>query len=280
MNPPHCLTLYTTGLRRPSLWKRCTVTSLRFSSSNSRWKQRQGKDAYAREAKVQGLKSRAAFKLLEMDAKYHLFKPGGVVVDLGYAPGSWSQVALDRTRPRGKIIGIDLIPAEPPKGVATFQGDFLSPDVQKMVKDFISQSSQTPPKRQGVKTTTESSSTMELGQSSYIDVGPPVAGAQYNEAQVVDIVLSDMLMNTSGVVFRDHAGSMDLCDAALHFAEETLKTGGHFVCKFYQGSEDKLLEQRLKRMFSKVHREKPESSRNESKEAFFVALRRRAIARD
>lgn len=97
---------------------------------------------------------------------------------------------MDRTRPRGKIIGIDLIPAEPPKGVATFQGDFLSPDVQKMVKDFISQSIQTPPKRQGVKTTTESSSTMELGQSSYIDVGPPVAGAQYNEAQVVDVSLT------------------------------------------------------------------------------------------
>ncbi|OAR02576.1 hypothetical protein LLEC1_00334 [Akanthomyces lecanii] len=285
MNPPHCLNLYTAGLKRPPLWKQCTVTSLRFSSSNSRWKQRQGKDAYARDAKVQGLKSRAAFKLLEMDAKYHLFKPGGVVVDLGYAPGSWSQVALDRTRSGGKVIGIDLIPAEPPKGVATFQGDFLSPYVQRMVKDFISQSVQTPSKGQGAKATTESSSTMDLGQPSYIDVGrqAPIAGAQYNDAQAVDIVLSDMsapweqtsgfnvnslsnpyhrLMNTSGVAFRDHAGSMDLCDAALHFAEETLKTGGHFVCKFYQGSEDKLLEQRLKRMFSKVHREKPDSSRN------------------
>lgn len=156
---------------------------------------------------------------------------------------------MDRSRPRGRVIGIDLIPAEPPKGVATFQGDFLSPNVQKMVKDFISQSVQTPLKRQGVKTTTESSSTVELGQPSYIDVGlhAPVAGAHHNEAQVVDvslltkikswhskpttlqIVLSDMsapweqtsgfnvnslsnpyhrLMNTSGVAFRDHAGSM------------------------------------------------------------------------
>lgn len=89
------------------------------------------------------------------------------------------------------------------------------------------------------------------------------------------------LMNTSGVAFRDHAGSMvslflcfrllceltvlqDLCNAALSFASDTLKSGGHFVCKFYQGAEDKALEQQLKRMFAKVHREKPESSRSVS----------------
>lgn len=114
---------------------------------------------------------------------------------------------------------------------------------------------------------------------------------------IVDVVLSDMcepwdqtegfwkrslsdpyyrMMNTSGVSFRDHAGSMDLCNAALRFAFDTLRIGGHFVCKFYQGSEDKALELRLKTLFRKVHREKPESSRSESKEAYFVALKRRA----
>ncbi|KAG8427575.1 2' O-ribose methyltransferase [Metarhizium acridum] len=110
---------------------------VRWSSSNSRWKQRQGRDVSSREAKVQGLKSRAAFKLLEMDSKYRLFKPGQTVVDLGYAPGSWSQVAQERTRPHGRVIGIDLIPAQPPRGVATFQGDFLSPSVQRLVREFI-----------------------------------------------------------------------------------------------------------------------------------------------
>jgi 21S rRNA (uridine2791-2'-O)-methyltransferase len=84
------------------------------------------------------------------------------------------------------------------------------------------------------------------------------------------------LMNTSGVAFRDHAGSMDLCDAALRFASDTLKPGGHLVCKFYQGSEDKSLEQRMKRLFAKVYREKPESSRNESKEAYLIGLQRKA----
>jgi len=86
------------------------------------------------------------------------------------------------------------------------------------------------------------------------------------------------MMNTSGVSFRDHAGSMDLCMAALTFCFDTLRTGGHFVCKFYQGNEEKAFELRLKKLFEKVHREKPDSSRNESKEAYFVALRRKEAA--
>jgi len=109
----------------------------RPSSSNSRWKARQGTDIFAREAKVQGLKSRAAFKLLEIDARYHLFKARQTVVDLGYAPGSWSQVALERTKPNGRIVGIDLIPAQPPKGVSAIQGNFLAPGVQGMVKRWL-----------------------------------------------------------------------------------------------------------------------------------------------
>jgi len=92
--------------------------------------------------------------------------------------------------------------------------------------------------------------------------------------------LSDMMMNTSGIAFKDHAGSMDLCSAALTFAQDTLKVGGHFICKFYQGSEDKALEMRLKQLFKFVHREKPESSRSESKEAYFVAIRRKPDEKD
>ncbi len=86
---------------------------------------------------MQGLKSRAAFKLLEIDASYQLFKRGQVVVDLGYAPGSWSQVAVERTKPGGRIVGIDIIPAQPPRGVSTIQGNFLSPRVRGMVKRFV-----------------------------------------------------------------------------------------------------------------------------------------------
>ncbi|KAH7149736.1 FtsJ-like methyltransferase-domain-containing protein [Dactylonectria estremocensis] len=289
---------------------RCLVRS---ASSTSRWKQRQGRDSFARDAKVQGLKSRAAFKLLEMDAKYRIFKGNGqTVIDLGYAPGSWSQVAIERTRPHGRVIGIDLIPAQPPRGVTTFQGDFLSPGVQAMVKAFILDSHQRqpappPPDDEDTDHSTEDIDVQDVDRPSYIDMErhaapssePLAPPSDVSSKRLVDVVLSDMsapweqtsgfnvntlsnpyhrLMNTSGNTFRDHAGSMDLCTAALHFASDTLKAGGHFVCKFYQGSEDKLLEKKLKSMFAKVYREKPESSRKESKEAFFVALRRKGNA--
>ncbi|KAK4087919.1 hypothetical protein Purlil1_7677 [Purpureocillium lilacinum] len=327
------------------------------SSGSTRWKQRQGRDMYAREAKVQGLKSRAAFKLLEMDAKYRLFRPGQTVVDLVSPPsvtllvsrrgdcsnerrpssglrtrklvparrrvGVNVQVAMERTRPHGRVVGIDLIPAQPPRGVATFQGDFLSPQVQALVRDFILRThkprSGPPPKRKPAEDGDGRSSSSDVGevsdaaaagealaQPSYIDqerhMGEvPEANSDATLAKssgmaIVDVVLSDMsepwpqtngyttntlsnpyhrLMNTSGNAFRDHAGSMDLCNAALQFASDTLRPGGHFLCKFYQGAEDKKLEKRLKGLFAKVHREKPESSRSESKEAYFIALRRK-----
>ncbi|KAM7221293.1 hypothetical protein V8F06_003261, partial [Rhypophila decipiens] len=325
------------------------ITRNASSSSNSRWKQRQGNDYFAREARVQGLKSRAAFKLLEMDTKYKLFKKssGQMVVDLGFAPGSWSQVALERTKPDGYVLGIDLIPAQPPKGMNTIQGNFLSPGVQGMVKGFLLEeegrrrdeqaedemgqptTTSTPEaggEMQGVVadgtagTPGKGEATVITEQPSYIDMERAAAresdieSGRINPAtgmseaanllalkekkgmRLVDVILSDMsapwpqtsgfsvkslsnpynrMMNTSGNSFRDHVGSMDLCKAALSFASDTLKPGGHFVCKFYQGGEDKDFETKLKKMFGKVHREKPESSRSESKESFFVALRRK-----
>ncbi|KAM0497519.1 hypothetical protein ACHAP8_006683 [Fusarium lateritium] len=241
---------------------------VRWSSSGSRWKQRQGRDSYARGAKVQGLKSRAAFKLLE--------------------------VAVERTRPNGRVIGIDLIPAQPPRGVATFQGDFLSSDVQEMVKNFILESHRRPPPLQDNSEAEQSSpdEAAALDRPSYLDMERHAAQdevqlleSEASKKRIVDVVLSDMsapwdqttgfnvntlsnpyhrLMNTSGNAFRDHAGSMDLCAAALQFASDTLRSGGHFVCKFYQGSEDKDFEKKLKMLFSK-----------ESREAYFIGLRRK-----
>lgn len=273
----------TSTLLRSCLPRACTWS--RNSSSTSRWKQRQGQDAYAREARVQGLKSRAAFKLIELDAKHKLFSRGQTVVDLGYAPGSWSQVAVERTKPNGLIIGIDLIPAQPPRGVNTIQGDFLSPVVQKLVKNFVAEAH----RRRRLKTSSPVPDAVpegsELDRPSYIDMERQASRdveAQQADAdkpssyRVVDVVLSDMLMNTSGVAFRDHSGSMDLCAAALQFASDTLRPGGHFVCKFYQGSEDRALEQNIKKLFHRVYREKPESSRAESKEAYLIGVKRKA----
>ncbi|EXU98603.1 23S rRNA methylase domain protein [Metarhizium robertsii] len=260
-----------TSSRRLAAATSTLKADLRWSSSSSRWKQRQVRDAFSRGAKVQGLKSRAAFKLLEviytapptnissnalqMDSKHRLFKPGQTIVDL---------VAQERTRPHGRVIGIDLIPAQPPRGVATFQGDFLSPGVQRLVREFIARTGRP----------VEKVERGEEGETmSYIDRERRASEEREGNgtSASVDVVLSDMsapwdqtsgymsntltnpyrrLMNTSGVAFRDHAGSM--------------------------GSEDKKFEARLKKMFAKVFREKPESSRSESKEAYFIALKRRA----
>ncbi|OQD73225.1 hypothetical protein PENDEC_c016G03423 [Penicillium decumbens] len=258
-------------------------------SSSKRWQARQHKDQFTREAAVQGLKSRAAFKLLQIDEKYRIFKSGQTVVDLGYAPGSWSQVAVNRTQPHGRVLGVDIIPAQPPKGVSTIQGNFLAPEIQSYIQEFLRNPNRGRPRQAGVIDDT----------GSLLESAMATEPAQTDEKleRTVDVVLSDMcepwyqtsgfwkrslsdpyrrMMNTSGNNFRDHAGSMDLCNAALRFSSNVLKNGGHFVCKFYQGAEDKELEQQLRNLFQKVHRLKPESSRSESKEAFFVGLDRRS----
>ncbi|ROV89637.1 hypothetical protein VSDG_08088 [Cytospora chrysosperma] len=274
-------------------------SSRRNASTGSQWHARQSRDQYARAAKTQGLKSRAAFKLLEMDARYQVFRPGQTVVDLGYAPGSWSQVAADRAGPRGVVVGIDLIPAQPPRGVTSIQGDFLSPRVRALVREVVGEQVR---RRDGAGDEGAESIVdrpsyidMEKQASHDIEAAEEAVAAREDPGRMVDVVISDMsepwaqtagfssntlsnpyrLMNTSGINFRDHACSMDLCHAALIFASDTLKAGGHFICKFYQGAEDKALQKKLQKMFEKVHREKPESSRSDSKEAYFVALRRK-----
>ncbi|KAJ9648932.1 2' O-ribose methyltransferase [Coniosporium tulheliwenetii] len=277
---------------------------IRTASSSTRWKTRQSRDHFAREAKVAGLKSRAAFKLLEMDEKYKLFRPGNTVVDLGYAPGSWSQVAVTRTKPGGRVIGIDILPVQPPRGVSTIQGDFLSPAVQAEVRAYVQDPMRGRPRKKVVFAREEDEEVglteeeLEEAERGCIDMERHALLGSEGRSKWpgVDVVMSDMsapwdqttgfwkrsvsdpylrMMNTSGIAFRDHVGSMDLCNAALNFSFDTLRTGGHFLCKFYQGAEDKALEKTLKKLFEKVHREKPESSRSESKEAYFVALRRK-----
>ncbi|CAL8579104.1 2' O-ribose methyltransferase [Xanthoria parietina] len=268
----------------------------RCASSSTRWQTRQGRDKLVTRAKVEGLKSRAAYKLLEINEKHKIFRPGQTVVDLGFAPGSWSQVAVDRTRPNGLVLGIDVIPAQPPQGVSTIQGNFLSPAVQDEVKKFLRAGWNGKQRRHLRPSTEEDDVSRTVGgfgstprsyleqqkQSEILASGSIETGTQAGQDRhdlcddrMVDVVLSDMMMNTSGINFRDHAGSMDLCEAALRFASDTLRSGGHFICKFYQGAEDKALEARLKTLFSKVYRDKPASSRSESKEAFFVALSRK-----
>lgn len=114
-----------------------TQTRPSSSSSSTRWKTRQTSDPYTKSSKLTALKSRAAYKLLEINEKHKLFRAGQSVVDLGYAPGSWSQVAKNRVGESGRVVGIDVIPAQPPRGVSALQGDFLSEGVQGLVREFV-----------------------------------------------------------------------------------------------------------------------------------------------
>ncbi|KAL8716013.1 MAG: hypothetical protein Q9220_000680 [cf. Caloplaca sp. 1 TL-2023] len=241
-----------------------------------------------------------------------LFQRGAVCTPLI----NLAKVAVDRTAPAGHVLGIDVIPAKPPAGVSTMQGNFLSLAVQDEVKKFL----------KGIKKGTArpraslSYPNHELEEPGISDVGVQTYLEQEKQSGVlapesaydipldqtsadsanglttdllVDVILSDMsapwdliegyrkrslsnpyyrMVNTSGNNFRDHAGSMDLCYAALKFGFDTLRPSGHFICKFYQGSEDKAFEACLKLLFSRVHREKPESSRTVCLSAHTAAI--------
>ncbi|KAI5294372.1 2' O-ribose methyltransferase [Ascosphaera acerosa] len=280
------------------------------------------------------MQSRLVGVVEPINDRHRIFKPGQSVVDLGFAPGSWSQVAAEMTKPNGRVIGVDIIPAQPPAGVSTIQGNFLLPQIQAYVREYLRNPDRGRYRpRDALAVTDEEEGEGYLAQErrqTTLAAGGGGGGSSDSDGDgdgddggrahgttegTVDVVLSDMwdpwpstgsvwrrsfsdplsrMMNTSGNRFRDHTGSMDLCLAALSFAYNTVKPGGHFVCKFYQGSEDKDLERRLKRLFARVHREKPESSRTrergqrsndtngkpvansqESRESFFVALKRR-----
>ncbi|EGP86484.1 uncharacterized protein MYCGRDRAFT_73148 [Zymoseptoria tritici IPO323] len=267
------------------------------TSSSTRWKSRQSSDPYTRQSKLSGLKSRAAYKLLEIDAKHHLFRRGDTVVDLGFAPGSWSQVAANRTSPGGRVVGIDVIPAQPPRGVNALQGNFLSEEIRAEVGRFVREEGRGRVRDGGVRIEEVGDALDGMGGEVVKEDGLTQKEMDVAAGRVVDVVLSDMsepwpmvyskwvrsvsnpysrMQNTSGMPFRDHAGSMDLCMAALTFSFDTLRTGGNFLCKFFAGAEDHALEMRLKKLFDKVYRIKPDSSRKESKEAYFVALKRKA----
>lgn len=205
--------------QHPSCFERSRAqAALRFyasSSSSTRWRTRQSNDSFTREAKIAGLKSRAAFKLLQINERYHIFKRGITVVDLGYAPGSWSQVAVNRCAPNGRVVGVDIIPAQPPAGVSTIQGDFLSPAIQEEVRAFVADPNRGRPKKR--RSFTEqledlSVDDTEYEEKGYIDMGRQTSETQHEhtptpkdgtsteediesppkEAWTVDVVLSDM----------------------------------------------------------------------------------------
>ncbi len=198
------------------------------SKSSRRWLREHFDDPYVKKAQEQGLRSRAAFKLMAIDDRDHILKPGRTVVDLGAAPGGWLQVAARRMSGRGRLIGLDLLPVEPLEGVLFIQGDFRQPEV-------------------------------------HAELTAAVAG------EGVDLVLSDMAPNISGMEAVDQPRAMYLVELALEFCREQLKPGGDFLVKAFHGEGFDAFLQSLRQDFRQVTVRKPEASRARSREQYLLA---------
>lgn len=199
------------------------------SKSSRRWLERQRSDRYVQRAQQMGYRSRAAFKLLELQDKDRFLKPGLRVVDLGAAPGGWSQVAREQVGPRGEVIALDLLEMEPLPGVTVLQGDFR----EQAVLDALV--------------------------------------ARVGAAAKVDIVLSDMAPNLTGVSAIDQPRSILMGELALDCAEQLLKPGGSLVVKSFQGQGFDELLKAIRQAFAKVAIRKPQASRAQSRECYLVA---------
>jgi len=189
-------------------------------------------DPYVRRAQARGYRSRAAFKLLEIDAKDRLFAPGQAVVDLGAAPGSWSQVAAEKATPRGLVVAVDVLAMAPLAGVTFVHGDFGEAAVLREVEQALA-------------------------------------------GRGVDLVLSDMSPNLSGVAAADQARSTHLCELAVDFALTHLAPGGSLLVKAFQGTGFPPLLARIRSGFEHVVSRKPGASRSRSREMYILARGRR-----
>ena len=204
--------------------------------SQVKWLQRQLNDPYVRRAQLEGFRGRAAFKILELNEKFNFLIPGSKVVDLGCAPGGWSQVAVDlvnaigmkKNAEIGSVIGIDLQEMESLPGATFHQIDFMADDSDLQVKNILE------------------------GKAN--------------------VVMSDMAASSSGHKKTDHLRIMALCETAAYFAFDVLEQGGTFVAKVLAGGAESDLQNLLKQKFTKVHNVKPPSSRSDSSEKFVVAL--------
>ena len=210
---------------------------MKRTKTSKQWMMEHINDVYVQRAKAEGYRSRAAYKLIEVVERDKLLKPGMVVVDLGAAPGGWSQLAALRVRAGapggGRVIAVDLSPMDPLPGVDILTLDFLDEAAAPRIRAAL----------QGA----------------------------------AELVLSDMAPPATGHAATDHLRIMALAEAALDFAEEVLAPGGAFVAKVWQGGSERGLLERLRRGFAKVRHLKPASSRAESAELFVVATGFRGV---
>ena len=198
------------------------------SKTSGKWLKEHFADPYVKRAQQEGYRSRAVYKLLEIDQRDHLLKPGMTVVDLGAAPGSWSELAAGRVGPRGRVFALDILPMDPVPGVTFLQGDFTEP-------------------------------------------GPYEALLEAIGGRPVDLVMSDMAPNISGVKAVDQPRAMYMAELALELAQRVLKPGGDLLLKVFTGEGLDAFKQALRKEFRQVLVRKPKASRPRSAEIYLLA---------
>ena len=202
------------------------------SKTSKAWMQEHLNDAFVKQAQKDGYRARAAYKLIEIDDKDHLIKPGMVVVDLGSVPGSWSQVAVQRLKGQGKVIALDILPMVGIAGVDFIQGDFREDAVLAELEERLN-------------------------------------------GQPVDLVISDMAPNLSGIASVDQANAAYLTELAVDFSLKWLKPNGNFLVKVFIGSGFEEIVKLMRESFEKVVTRKPKASRDRSSEVYLLGLKRK-----
>jgi 23S rRNA (uridine2552-2'-O)-methyltransferase len=198
------------------------------TKSSQRWLQEHERDVYVRRAREEGYRSRAVFKLEEIQRTDRIIRPGMTIVDLGAAPGGWSQFATKILRDKGRIVALDILPMDAIAGVEFIQGDFSSDEVLEQLNGLIADAA-------------------------------------------VDLVMSDMAPNMSGIADVDHDRSMYLVELALDFAKAHLAPGGDFLTKVFQGRDFQPFMKQLRDAFRTVKVRKPPASRQRSSELYLLA---------
>lgn len=204
------------------------------TSSSRRWLAEHESDVYVKEARQHGYRSRAVFKLKEINERDRLLRPGMTVVDLGAAPGGWSQYASLSVGRDGRLFALDILPMVAIPGVVSICGDFCSEEALRRFSEIV-------------------------------------------PAGEVDLVLSDMAPNITGIKAADQAASMGLAEMALSFAEQNLHRGGSFLVKVFQGEGFDAYLQRLRAGFGRVQVRKPKASRSRSREVYLLARNFRLV---
>ena len=206
------------------------IFKVKKNKISKNWVNKQRRDTYVKQSKVDGYRARSAYKLIEIDEKFKIFKGGISVIDIGAAPGSWSQYAVKAAK-SGRLISIDLKKMEPIGKTIQIHGDFTDPNIQAEIKKHVSLK--------------------------------------------VEVVMSDMAVNTTGIKNIDSIQTGELCIEAMLFAKNLLKGNGFFVSKIFLGGTFNEIVAQGKKYFKEVKVFKPKSSRKDSKESFIICRKLR-----